>query len=211
VLFASAADREWLRLFVVGVLDEQSRFFASEHSRLLRSRSAVVTAVDSLWQRVYRPRLQRFLTNTGQTEGDVILSIPLGGEGRAGAGVLRRAAIAVPFPARVDEASDVICVLAHEFTGPLIASVVSEHTTPAEQRSGVADRYVALAQVQAGAMLLAKIAPELSERYMRFYLAQRGVRTDVADVKTLFQHTFDVPTPIRDGLARQLDGALGGI
>lgn len=210
-IFPTAADREWLRLFITGVDDEQSRFFNAEHSRLVRSRSAVVTAVDSLWQQVYRARFQRFLTNTSQRNGDVLLSIPVAGEGRAGVGRDRQTVIAVPFPDRIADAKDVILVLAHELTGTLVNGVIAEHTTPAEQRAGTADRYVSLAQVRAGAMLLEKIAPELVDSYMRFYLAQSGVRANVADVKTLFSRIYDVPVVIRDGLQRQIDIVLGGI
>lgn len=210
-IFPTAADREWLRLFITGVDDEQRRFFNAEHSRLVRSRYAIISAVDSLWQQVYRARFQRFLTNTSQRNGDILLSIPVAGEGRAGVGRDRQTVIAVPFPDRVADAKDVILVLAHELTGTLVNGVIAENTTPAEQRAGVADKYVSLAQVRAGAMLLEKIAPELVDSYMRFYLAQSGVRADAADVKTLFSRTYDVPVVIRDGLQRQIDIVLGGI
>ena len=60
-------------------------------------------------------------------------------------------------------------------------------------------------------MLLEKIAPELVDPYMRFYLAQSGVRANVADVKSLFARSYDVPVVIRDGLQRQIDIVLGGI
>ena len=210
-IFPTAADREWLRLFTTGVQDEQLRFFNAEHSRLVRTRAAVITAVDSLWQRVYRPRFDRFLNNTGQRTGEVVLSVPIGGEGRSGVGRERQTVVVVPFPSRVADAAQVVLVLAHELTGGLVNSVITDNTTPAEQRDGQADRYVAMAQVRTGAMLIEKTAPELSDAYMRFYLAQSGVRTDVADVKTLFLRTYDIPAAIRDGLLRQLDIVLGGI
>jgi len=210
-IFPTAADREWLRLFITGVDDEQLRFFNAEHSRVVRSRNAVVTAVDSLWQQVYRQRFQRFLANTGQRNGDLLLSIPIAGEGRAGVGRDRQTVIAVPFPDRVADAKNVILVLAHELTGTLVNGVIGDNTTPAEQRAGQVNRYVSLAQVRAGAMLLEKVAPELVDSYMRFYLAQSGVRAEAVDVKTLFARSYDVPVAIRDGLQRQIDIVLGGI
>ncbi len=210
-IFSTAADREWLRLFLAGVQDEQLRFFDAEHSRNLRARSAVVTAVDSLWQQVYRTRFNRFLNNTSQREGDILLSMPLGGEGRAGMGRDRQTVIAVPFPDRVEDALDVILVMAHEITGSLVSGVIGDNTTPAEQRAGLADRYVALAQVRAGAMLLDRIAPELSGPYKRYYLAQSGIRSDVATMNSRFLQTYDIPVAIRDGIQRQVDIVLGGI
>jgi hypothetical protein len=221
-MFPTADDREWLRLFVTGVQDEQLRFFNAEHSRLVRSRSAIITAVDSLWQGVYRPKFDRFLNNTNQRTGELLLSIPLGGEGRTGTGRDRQTVVAVPFPARVQDAHDVILAVAHEITGGLVTGVIADNTTPSEQRSGMADRYIAMAQVRAGSLLLERLAPELVDAYMRYYLAQSGIRTDVAgggasggaataDVKALFLRTYDIPVAIRDGIQKQIDIVLGGI
>ncbi len=210
-IFPTAEDREWLRLFLSGVTDEQARFFDAEHSRALRSRSAVVTAVDSLWQQVYRMRFDRFLNNTSQRTGDILLSMPLGGEGRTGTGRDRQSVIAVPFPDRVGDALDVILVLAHEVTGSLVNGVIADNTTPAEQRAGLTDRYVALAQVRAGALLLERIAPELSGPYERYYLAQSGIPADVATMNSRFLQTYDIPVAIRDAIQRQVDIVLGGI
>ena len=210
-MFPTAADREWLRLFLAGVVDEQERFFNAEHSRLIRDRAPVITSVDSLWQQVYRTKFERFLNNTSQRQGDVLLSLPIGGEGRTAAGTNRQTIVAVPFPARSDDAVQVLYVLAHEVTGTLVGSVVTDNTTPAEQRSGTADRYVSMGQVQSGAMLLAIIAPELRDGYMRFYLTQAGVRAPAAEVRAAFDRTFALPSAIRDGLQRQIDIILSGI
>lgn len=210
-MFPSAADREWLRLFLAGVLDEQERFFNAEHARLVRTRAAVITSVDSLWQQVYRLKYERFLNNTSQRQGDLLLSLPIGGEGRTASGPNRQTMVAVPFPARSEDAVQVLYVLAHEITGSLVGTVVTDNTTPAEQRAGTADRYVSMGQVQAGAMLLAIIAPELREGYVRFYLAQAGVRATAADATGAFDRTFMLPPAIRDALQRQIDIILSGI
>lgn len=214
-IFPSPADRDWLRLFVNGVQDEQARFFTSEHSRLVRSRTAVITAVDSLWQRVYRQKFDRFLTNTAQRNGDILLSVPIGGEGRAGTGRDQRTIVVVPFPATVADANEVVLVFAHEITGTLVGSVVADNTTPAQQRAGAADRLVMFGQVRAGAMLLERIAPELLDAYMRFYLTQAGAPPGAsasgAALTAMFNRRFELPAAIIDALDRQLDIVLGGI
>ncbi len=219
-IFPTPEDREWLRLFLAGVDDEQRRFFATEHSRIVRTRAAVITAVDSLWQRVYRPKFDRFLTNTGQRTGDIVLSVPVGGEGRTGLGRDRQTVVVVPFPQRVEDAADVLLVFAHEITGPLVASVVADNTTPAEQRAGAADRVLSVGQVRAGAMLLARIAPELTAPYMRFYLAhvgalEAGAARDASVSETAltlqFAQRFPLPDTIRGALERQIEIVLGGI
>ncbi len=209
-VFGSATDREWLRLFLTGVQDEGARFFLPEHQRQLRERAATITAVDSLWQKVYRDKFERFLNNTSQRQGDMVLSLPIGGEGRTGPGYTGRTMVAVTYPARPADAVQVLLVFAHEATGALVGPVVSDNTTPAEQRSGVADKYVSSAQVQAGAMLLAKLAPELLAPYQRYYLAQSGQRVEGA-LAASFERSFSLPGIIRDALSRQIDIVLSGI
>lgn len=210
-MFPASADREWLRLFLAGVIDERERFFYAEHSRLVRTRASVITSVDSLWQQVYRTKFERFLNNTSQRQGDVLLSLPIGGEGRTAAGPNRQTIVAVPFPARSEDAVQVLYVLAHEVTGSLVGTIVTDNTTPSEQRAGAADRYVSMGQVQSGAMLLAIIAPELRDGYVRFYLAQAGVRATAAEANSAFDRTFALPLAIRDALQRQIDIILSGI
>ena len=211
-MFPTAADREWLRLFLAGVVDEQERFFSTEHSRLIRTRAPVITSVDSLWQQIYRPKFERFLNNTSQRQGDVLLSLPIGGEGRTAAGPNRQTMVAVPFPARSADAVQVVYVLAHEITGSLVGTVVADNTTPAEQRAGIADRYVSMGQVQAGAMLLAAIAPELRDGSMRYSVEQANIRrSGTAADSALFDSGFALPPAMREALQRQIDIILSGI
>jgi hypothetical protein len=118
------------------VLDERERFFAAEYSQQMRTRAPVVTAVDSLWQQVYRAKFERFLNNTSQRQGDLLLSLPIGGEGRTAPGSTRRTMVAVPFPARRADAVEALYVLAHEITGSLVGTVVADNTTPAARGHG---------------------------------------------------------------------------
>lgn len=214
-LFQSAADREWLRLFISSVQDENARFFDAEYLRVFRERRAVITAVDSLWQQQYRTKFERFLNNTGQRQGDLLLSLPMGGEGRTGPGRTQRTMVAVPFPGRVEDAVEALFGLAHEATGTIVGPVIADNVTPAEQRAGVADRAVAAAQVIGGAMVLGRIAPELLAGYQRYYLTQAGVKIEPAAdgtaLSAAFDRTFTLSPTMRDALRRQIDIVLGGI
>lgn len=213
--FPGPADRAWLRDFLEALADEQARFFGAEYQRQLRARQAVVTAVDSLWQRHYRPRLERFLNNTGQRQGELLLVLPVGGEGRMAPGREGRPVVAVPFPGRVEDAVEVVYVAAHEVTGALVAQVVGDHTTPAERRSGEGDRRIATGQVQAGALLLEGVAPELVDGYRRFYLRQAGERpaamATAPQRAARFAARFALPEAVQAGIARQVALVLGGI
>lgn len=205
-VFASAADREWLRLFLTAVEDERVRFFDAEYRAQLRARHDAETAVDSLWQQAYRVKFERYLNNSSQRQGDMLLVLPLGGEGRTGPNRSQRTMVAVPFPARASDAREALYVFAHEVTGSLVGPIVNDNTTPAQQRSGAAAGYVTLAQVWAGALLLERIAPELLDGYRTYYRAQVG-----AAAGTTFDQAFAVPQEIRDAIRRQIDLILGGI
>ncbi|MES2525081.1 MAG: hypothetical protein V4617_20450 [Gemmatimonadota bacterium] len=209
-VFSSPADRDWLRLFLASAQDENARWFASEHSRQLASLTAITSTVDTAWTNSYRAKFERFLNNTSQRNGEMLLSLVIGGEGRAGNGRDRGTVVAVTWPTKVANAREAIVVFAHEVTGSLVGGIVTDNVTPAEQREGIADRYVSIGQTRAGALLLEKIAPELVEPYMRYYLAQAGALV-TGDVPAAFSRTFALPKAITDALQRQIDIVLGGI
>lgn len=209
-IFPTPADREWLRLFVASVQDENTRWFAGEHARLVRDRARVTAAVETLWINSYRTKFERFLNNTGQRFGDMLLSAPVGGEGRAGNGQNRQTVVAVGWPGRVEDAREALLTFAHEITGSLVGGVISDNTTPAEKRDGQGDRFVAIGQVRAGALLLEKVAPELLDGYMRYYLSQSGTRAD-GGANAAFERLYRLPPAIVSALQRQIDIVLGGI
>lgn len=208
--FPNAADRDWARLFVQSLRDEDSRFYRSYWDQQQRELGAVFTAVNSLWQNTYRARFQNFLTNTSQTAGEIYLSLPLNGEGRTLSAGKRQNATAVTFPQRSSDANEAIYVLAHEVVSSLVGTAVNDNVTPTDRRLGVADRYIANGAVRAGAMLLQKIAPELATGYARYYL-QSANRSAGSNPVTTLATVFALPDPIRDAIQRQLDVVLGGI
>lgn len=208
--FPNAADRDWVRLFVQSLRDEDSRFYRSYWDQQQRELGAVYSAVTSLWQNTYRARFQPFLTNTSQTAGEIYLSLPLDGEGRTLSAGKRQNATAITFPQRSSDANEAIYVVAHELVGSLVSIAVRDNVTPTDQRLGVADRYIANGAVRAGAMLLQKIAPELVNGYARYYL-QSANRPVGASAVTSLTSVFTLPEGIRDAIQRQLDVVLGGI
>ncbi|HKO16959.1 MAG TPA: hypothetical protein VJU87_12020 [Gemmatimonadaceae bacterium] len=209
--FPSAADRDWLRLFVQCLGDEDRRFYHDYWNQQQTARTATRTAVDSLWARVYRPRLQRFLNNTQQENGELILSLPLDGEGRSVNFSRQQNAVAVAYPDSVAGAVEAIYVLAHEVVNAITTTAIKDNTTPAEQRSGASGAYTANATVRGGALLLQKAAPELLQGYMRYYLRSAGLSVPTGDASAVFASTFTLPDAIRDAISRQLDVVLGGI
>jgi len=208
--FPSAADREWLRLFTVSADDEGHRFYTDYWNGETRARARAVAHTDSLWQRVWRPALQRFLNNTQQGNGELYLSLPLGGEGRTIHFAKGENVVAGPVPESDAESEHVLYVFAHEVTGSIASAAIADNTTPAEQRSGATSRYEQAAAVRAGALLLERTLPAMVMGYMRYYLQQAG-RPSPNDPRGAFTAAFAIPDAVREAIARQLDVVLGGI
>jgi hypothetical protein len=209
--FSTPGDREWLRLFAQAIRDENSKFYRSYWDQQQSARAGVLAAVNERWQNNYRAKFQRYLNNTGQPAGTILLSLPLDGEGRSLGGGKLQNTIGVSFPASVSTADEALYVIAHEVAlGPLAQAAVRENITPAEQREGVGTRYETFAAVRAGAMLLQRIAPELVDGYARYYLASSGKSVGSNPLASLTA-AFPLNDLIRNAISRQLDVVLGGI
>jgi hypothetical protein len=209
-IFPTAADREWLRLFAASADDESTRFYHDYWTAQLRTRAGIIAHVDSLWQLQWRPPLQRFLNNSTQQNGEVYLSLPLGGEGRTIQGGKEENVVAVDFPNSLGESEVMLYVFAHEVAGRVASAAITDNTTPAERRSGATSRYEQSAAVRAGELLLERTLPRAVPGYMRYYLQAAG-RTAPTDSRAAFATVFAIPDAVRDAIVRQLDVILGGI
>jgi hypothetical protein len=208
--FQTPADRDWLRLFVQSLDDESSKFYHSYWVEQERERSNVLELVDTLWQRTYRPRMQRFLNNTQQAQGTVLLSLPLDGEGRSVTSGKQSNMLTVSFPERPSDAAEAIYVIAHEAVSGIASTAVNDNITPEQRRTGLGERYQSAAAVRGGALLIQRTSPEILDGYMRYYL--RSVNRPVgSNLQATFTSTFALADTIRDALIRQLDVVLGGI
>jgi hypothetical protein len=208
--FPSAADREWLRTFAASVEDERVRFYHDYWTEQQRQHASLLSHVDSLWQLQWRPALQRFLNNSQQQNGELYLSLPLGGEGRTIHFGKQENAVAVDFPDSRDDSDVALYVFAHEIAGTVAGAAIADNTTPAEQRSGATAKYEQSAAVRAGALLLERTIPGVVPGYMRYYLKEVG-RTPPTEPRAAFTSAFAIPDAVRDAIARQLDVILGGI
>ena len=208
--FLTQSDRDWARLFIQSLRDEDTRFYRNYWDQQQRELGAVFSAVNDLWQNTYRARFQNFLHNTSQSQGEIYLSLPLDGEGRTLSAGQRQNATAVTFPLRSSDANESIYVLAHEFVSSLVGTAVADNTSPNDRRAGLSDRYIAVGTVRAGAMLLQRIAPELVTGYATYYLRSAN-RTPGGNPVATLPTVFVLPENMRDAIAKQLDVVLGGI
>ena len=162
-------------------------------------------------ERQYYPKLSRFLNNTQQASGEVVLSVVLGGEGRTVNKGRQSNTVAVDFPKTVDAVPNFLFAFAHEAVANVVDGVIRDNTTPAETRSGLTSGYVGNGAVRGGALLLQRVAPELVRPYMIYYLGTAGVAGIAGDPATTFATTFPLPQSIANAIDKQIEIVLGGI
>lgn len=209
--FPTPADRDWLRKFVAALQDEDKRFYHAYWMNEQTVRGSAYTEVNQKWTTEWYPKLSRFLNNTQQARGELILSIPLGGEGRTVNNGKQDNLIAVGYPRTLATAPEALFAFVHEAVATLVHEAIKDNTTPAETRSGAASGYEGNGAVRGGEMLLEHVAPDLVPAYMRYYLATLGRTAPAGDPRATFEATFPLPPAILDAVKRMIDVTLGGI
>ncbi|MBL8998202.1 MAG: hypothetical protein JNL44_12890 [Gemmatimonadetes bacterium] len=209
--FPRAEGREFARRLIAGVASERERFHHAWWVEQQRERSAALAAADTLWQRRWRPALQRYLNHTQQASGDLILTLALGGEGRAVPAGKTASQYAVAWPRTADSAEVVLFTFAHEAAGAISQVAVNDHLTPAQQREGLGARLSAVGLVRGGALLVERVDPAAAERYARYYLAQAGRPVPARDALAALVAAFPMPDDMVASMRRQLEIAFGGI
>jgi hypothetical protein len=209
--FRTVADREWLRLFVQALDDEQTKFYQSYWNAQQTDRAVSRQAVETAWNNTYRSKFQGYLRHERLTDGTFILSLPIGGEGRSIFSQVQGNGIAAPFAEAGTDAMAAIYVFTHEIVGNAAGRAVEDNLTPAQAREGQAAKLAPIAAVRGGAILLSRIAPELVQGYQRFYLRQTGATVPAGDPAAAFVAAFALPQAVADGLAKQIDLVLAGI
>jgi hypothetical protein len=202
-IYRTEADREWLKTFALSLTDEHSKFYEQYWREQQHALRPSLAAVDSQFSRNYLKQLRGYLRGIQLPTGEIVLSLPLGGEGRS---ILQgQHSIAIGFPATADSSLDAVYEFAHEAIGGVAEQAVRERISPAEFRAGLASQLEVPAKVRGGAMLLQRAAPELVAGYERHYLAASRVETRGGDVESAFVHAFPLRQAIIDGMDQRLD------
>ncbi|MGH7669359.1 MAG: hypothetical protein ACRENQ_07670, partial [Gemmatimonadaceae bacterium] len=209
-MYPTVQDREWLRLFTQSLGDESDHFYHQYWTTQQQTHRGIVVAVDSLWGSL-RPRFARFLTNTGQTNGQLVLSLVLGGEGRTMNVSPKQNIVVATMPDSLAGVAEPIYVFAHEVVQVISNAAVNANTTAEQQRDGTAADVSPIAAVRGGEMLLERVAPELADGFMRYYLSQAGVAVPAGNPEAAFVGAFPLPTAIISDMDRQIGSKLTGI
>lgn len=196
--FSTPEDRDWLRTLDHGLQGARTQFYHQWWVAEQLRRRPILAATDSLW-RLTGAKFDRFLAATHQQAGEIILSLPVDGDGVTFKEANGRTSLAVPFPDSIPDAPQVIYVFAHVAVRAAAADAVTAATTVAERRNGgIQDRYAEALGIRGGYMLLQKVAPELAAGYAKYYLRTSPPGRDL-------DAAFPLPDAIRDALSRQID------
>lgn len=209
--FPTPEDREFARLFVLSLQDEQQRFHHAWWLQEQRARTPGLAAADSLWQSRWRPALQRYLNHTQQGNGDLLVTLALGGEGRALPAGKNQSQYAVAWPTTADSADVLLFSFAHEAAGAVAAVAVNDNLTPVQQREGLGDKYAAIGLVRGGALLVERIDPALAERYARWYLMLAGRPVPASGAMAALETAFPMPPEMIASMRRQIEISFSGI
>lgn len=207
-VYRTDADRAWLKMFALSLTDEHSKFYEQYWRERQRTMRPVLAAVDSQFSQRYLKLFRSYLRGVQLPTGEILLSLPLDGEGRTY--LAGQHSVAIGFPASADSSIEAVFMFAHQAAGVVAVQAVQEETTPAEQRSGVADRYVTPAEVRGGAMLLQRAIPDLVAGYERHYLDAARVPVSGSNVDTTFVRVFPLRQSMIDAMDRKLDSAVRG-
>ena len=209
--FPRPDDRAWATRFMAALTNEREKFYRQYWLDEFRLRSAALATTDSLWQNTWRPALQPYLNNTQQPSGDLILSMVLGGEGRAIAAGKTSNQFAVSFPATADSAETMLFTFVHEAAGSIAKVAVDDNLTPAQQRAGLGEKYGSAGLVRGGALIVERLLPGTGERYARWYLAQMGRTAPEGGAAAMLAEAFPMPTEMIDAMKRQIELSFSGI
>ena len=205
-VYRTDADRAWLKMFALSLTDEHSKFYERYWREQQHALRPALAAVDSEFSQRYLKQLRSYLRGVQLPTGEIVLSLPLGGEGR---GIFEgQHSVAIGFPASADSSLEAVYEFAHEVIGVVAEEAARERISPAEFRAGAAAQYESPAKVRGGAMLLQRAIPELVDGYERHYLSEARVRIAGGDVDSVFVRAFPLKQSIIDGMDQRLDAVM---
>ncbi len=204
-IYRTDADREWLKVFALSLTDEHSKFYEQYWRERQRALRPALAAVDTEFSQRYLKQFRSYLRGVQLPTGEIVLSLPLGGEGQS---IFQgQHSIAIGFPSTADSSLAAVYEFAHEVAGPVAEQAVRERIAPAEFRAGFGAQLESPAKVRGGAMLLQRAVPELVAGYERYYLAEARVGAS-GDVDSAFVRAFPLRQSIVDGMDQRLDEVL---
>lgn len=209
--FPSANERRVVAAWAQLLEEERRAFYERYHAQRMSEHAGVSSAVQAQWDQL-APRLQPYLDYMMLNSGELILSFPLGSEGRTLDLGRRQNRVAVGMPA-AGEPADAIWAFIHELAYPLVNPVIQDNLAPAQRREIDEQLLSRRAAIRAGAILLDRVAPESAAEYRAAYLRSAGtaVPASAQERERALARAYPLPDPLPGALADAVERTLGGI
>lgn len=208
--FPAEAERRALAAWL-DVLMEEGRVFYTGYRQQRESRlSGVPAAVQAEWDRLATP-LTPFLDYLLMNQGELVLSDPLGPEGRTIDLGRRnnRVAVMMPDPARP---ADAVWAALHEMLYPFVNGIIADRLAPAQLREMNQQLLARRAAIRAAALVLEQVAPEAVGAYREAHLRWAGVTVPAgaAERERAFLAAFPLPAGLPEALVEGIANITRG-
>jgi hypothetical protein len=193
------------------VLTEEGRVFYTAHRQQRAAQLAgVAPAVQAEWESL-APQLRPILDYLLLNQGELILSHPLGPEGRTLelGNRFNRIAVLMPDPARP---TDAVWAFLHELMYPFVNGVISDQLSPAQLREVDQQLISRRTAIRAASAVLARVAPQAVQPYREAHLRWAGVPVPAAaaERERAFIRAYplpdQLPAALEEGIANMLRG-----
>lgn len=191
-------QRAPLREFAQALRRDWADFFGAYWDSAVAARRTVLDSAQMLWDSTFAPRLKPLLFAAKLDEGMVLVSLPLGPEGRLVTGDRRRNVAAVRFAQSPEE---IVYAVVREMCFEWGRGVVQDYVAPVERR-GRERELEAYAAVRCGALVMDRVLPERADAYRAAY---------AVPVVASFEQAYPIPESVLRGLGERLDFLLDGL
>jgi hypothetical protein len=193
------------------VLTEEGRVFYSAHRQQRAAQLAsVAPAVQAEWESLV-PQLRPVLDYLLLNQGELILSHPLGPEGRTLdlGNRFHRIAVLMPDAGRP---ADAVWAFLHELLYPFVNGVIADQLSPAQIRDTNQQLLSRRAAIRAASAVLARVAPQAVQPYREAHLRWAGVPVPAgaAERERAFIRAYPLPDQLPAALDEGIDNMLRG-
>lgn len=199
-------QRGTLRRFAEMLEAERGLWLAAETNAAAGSRLARARAVERRWNTVFAPSLAPFLTHIGRAQGTIVLSPPLGREGRnvgplSGASSASIVAIAMPLDDGDEETTAAAFDILRELCFATARTVLGDRVPSGDPVA--AETLSRAIAVHCGAKMLRRYLPQYRAAYeARFIPPSAAAAVDTASDG--LARTFPLPPAIEERLVAEL-------
>jgi hypothetical protein len=206
--FPTEAERRVMAEWMEALTAEGRTFYTAYREREGARNAALIAAAQTEWDAL-APRLRPVLDYLLLNRGELIVSQPLGPEGRTLELGNRFNRVAVLLP-EAGRPGDVVWAAIHELMYPYVSGVMTDQLAPAQLRDADRPDLTRRAAIRAGAMVLELVAPDALQPYREAHLRWAGAAVPAGAVQreAALERAYPLPEPLPDALRRGIESMM---